>query len=74
MSVRAKFRVTCIESRGTGANAHKTFVLNPVTSGSEENKSFFKWTPSGEIRLATVNPEVQLDLEGEYYVDFTKAG
>lgn len=42
----------------------------PVTYGE-----FFKYTPSGEMRLAIVNEAVGSKLEPgrEYYVDFSEA-
>ena len=76
MSVRAKFKVTRIErSLWRKGVEVQTIVLLPVTSGSEENTQFYEATPSGEIKLGTVNAEAagRFDLEGEYYIDFTKA-
>jgi hypothetical protein len=56
-----------------GAQAEVEFMA--VTDGSEENKRFFKFTPSGTIKLATVNKEAaaQLIPGKQYYVDFTLA-
>ena len=76
MSVRAKFKVTRIErSLWRKGVEVQTIVLLPVTSGSEENAQFYESTPSGEVKLGTVNAEAaaQFELEGEYYIDFTKA-
>lgn len=82
-TVRAKFRVSAIERRiGTvwidgkaQSGEVQTITLNPVTGGSDENKSFFASTPSGEIKLGTVNVEAAqvFQLEHEYYIDFTPA-
>lgn len=49
--------------------------LTPVVSGSEENKSFSLYTPSGEIKLHITNPEALDFFEpaGEYDVEFRKA-
>ena len=72
MVVRAKFRVTGkSEFDGNGFEVK----LSAVTTGSDENKSFFKWTPSAEIRLSTLNVEAaeQYVVGAEYYVDFTRA-
>jgi len=75
--VRAKFKVVRIErSKGwNNINEVQTIVLTPVTGGSRENKAFYAATPSGEIKLATVNAEAakEFDLEAEFYVDFTLA-
>lgn len=76
MSVRAKFKVQRIErSLWRKGVEVQTIILLPVTSGSQENTQFYEATPSGEIKLATVNADAaaQFELEGEYYVDFTKA-
>ena len=72
-SVRAKFRCVSITLSEGGL---KTVTLQPVTSGSDENKEFFKWTPSGQISLGVLNPAAssQFELGAEYLVDFTKAG
>ena len=76
MPVRAKFKVIRIErSLWRKGVEVQTIVFLPVTSGSEENKHFYQATPSGEIKLGTVNADAaaQFELEGEYYIDFTKA-
>lgn len=70
-SVRAKFK--CVEVlKGEAGDRVK---LAPVVGESEENKSFFKWTPSGQIEMGIMNPEASAQfIPGqEYYVDFTVA-
>jgi hypothetical protein len=49
--------------------------FTPVTTGSIENQSFFKYTPYGEIKLGIVNDSVtdKLVVGREYYVDFSEA-
>lgn len=74
MSVVAKFRVTEIgPANGDGSN--HLIRLNPVIDGSEENREFYSYTPGGEIVLSTVNAAAAayFVLEGEYYINFTKA-
>lgn len=70
--VRAKFRV---DNRREFASGKGGVELFPVSSGSEENKQFYSWTPGGRIELVTINPDVVQFFEPgkEYYVDFTKA-
>jgi hypothetical protein len=56
----------------------QTIVLSPVydpTPGSE-NHAFWQASPSGEIRLGTINPQAwqQFRLGKSYYVDFSEAG
>lgn len=77
MNVRAKFTVTEKAQRKYGASGElqTTVKLSPVTSGSDENKEFYHYTPSGSIDLGTINPQVvdSFELGKEYYVDFTPA-
>ena len=69
--VRAKFLVHSVTETADG----KQVRLFPVTSGSAENTSFYKWTPSGSIELGTVNPEAAKHFVPgrQFYVDFTDA-
>lgn len=72
MTVRAKFKVTSITESEGGL---KTANLQPVMGGNDENKEFFKWTPTGSIALGTMNPAAaeQFTPGKEFYVDFTAA-
>lgn len=68
MSVRAKFRCTKKDDQ--------VIKFEPVTSGSKENESFFKYTPGGELRFdGLANPAAAAQFaEGkEYYLDITEA-
>lgn len=71
MTTRAKF--SCVEIKDEYDGSTVRFF--PVTSGSEENRQFFKYTPSGDIRLGVVGSEVsrQFKVGHDYYVDFTDA-
>lgn len=71
-AVRAKFRVETVTYHRDGYASIKLF---PVVSGSEENKRFYKYTPSGSIELSTINLEAagQFLPGHDYYVDFTPA-
>lgn len=53
----------------------RTITMSPVGSNSPENKTFWKYTPSGELKLGTVNPEAwkQFELGQEFYIDFIPA-
>jgi hypothetical protein len=91
MAVRAKFRVQRIElTAGTkrapdvGDVPHylptvlHTIVLAPVYGNgdpSHENTKFWEASPSGEIKLGTINEHAaaQFEMGAEYYIDFTKA-
>jgi hypothetical protein len=53
-------------------------VATPVYGDGDpehENTKFWQYTPSGEIKLGTVNEAAgrYFELGAEYYVDFTKA-
>ena len=72
--VRAKF--FCHEVRDTPEYEQKLITLFAVTSGSEENKSFSKYTPSGNVYLSISYETMASEFfeEGkEYYLDFTEA-
>jgi hypothetical protein len=70
--VRAKFRVISLTKYESGSDEIK---LAPVSSGSEENKMFWKYSPSGSITLSCINSEAtkQFEIGKEYYVDFNVA-
>lgn len=56
----------------------RTIVLSPVFGNGDpehENTKFWQASPSGEIKLGTVNPAAwqAFELGKEYYVDFTPA-
>ena len=72
MAVRAKFKVTTVTPNGEDGG---TVWLNPVVNGSEENESFYRYTPGGNIVLSTINQKAleQFEVGDEFYVDFTKA-
>jgi hypothetical protein len=70
MSVRAKFKC-CSKTELIGGSGRVEFY--PVTNGSDENKTFWKYTPSGKIEMQIDNPEAfkMFEVGKEYYVDFT---
>lgn len=74
MSVRAKFRVVSNESvPGNGNSIALDAVYDPDPNG--ENGQFFRWTPSGQIRMGVVNEAAaaQFEVGKTVYVDFTAA-
>ena len=74
MKVRAKFLCFKVEDQPT--YKQKTVNFYPVTSGSEENKSFAKYTPGGNAQLIISYETQAADFfkEGEeYYLDFVKS-
>lgn len=73
MGVRAKMKCeyTKVASDGFGGEVR----LRPVISGSAENEAFYKYTPGGELVLATVNEAAfaQFEEGKEYYLDISPA-
>ena len=72
--IRAKF--TCQQNTLNHETQTATVILTPVTnSASEENLTFWKYTPAGQIELQITNPEAygQFAVGIDYYVDFTAA-
>jgi hypothetical protein len=59
--------------RGSGENQQIDFRFNPVTGGSDENKKFWKWTPSGELKFSCLNPSVDFEPGKEYYLEISEA-
>ena len=87
MTVRAKFRCTEIkritmkvrDDNGTWIDGEaRSIQLTPVYGNGDpehENTKFYAATPSGSINLHVVNLAAaqEFDLNGDYYVDFTRA-
>jgi len=85
MAVRTKFKVQSITmTEGTRPKQDSTewevcevcsVSLVPVGSGSEENKAFWRATPSGQITIgcATIEAAVAFKIGKEFYVDFIPA-
>lgn len=70
-SLIAKFKVGSVTDFGN--NNHEV-KMTPVVSGSEENKSFSMYTPSGDCRLHITNPNAIgfFSASDECYVVFVK--
>lgn len=67
----AKFKVGSVTDFGNNNHEAK---MTPVVSGSEENKSFSMYTPSGDCRLHITNPAAIgfFNPADEIYVIFVK--
>lgn len=72
MTTRAKFMVT----EKTELKDGYKVKLNPSYSGSDEDKSFWKFTPYGELTMGLVMPETaaQFKVGTFYYIDFNEVG
>lgn len=69
--MRAKFEVQTV----TKSTGQEVVRLTPVISGSEENKSFAKFTPGGSLELYVNNPDAYGFFEPgkAFYLDITPA-
>ena len=74
MTVRAKF--TCQEIRHMFTQSPDAVCaeirLTAVYGEGNENASWSKWTPSGEIKMTITNPAAidKFELGRSYFVDF----
>lgn len=68
---RAKFLCVSKTIQGAGENQQNSFTFTPVTGGSDENKSYWKWTPSGKLEFNCLNPAVDFEPGKEYYLDIS---
>ena len=80
-TIRAKFYCTSVtKSLGGRYNSEGkyesgvlySFKFQAVSSGSDENKSFYASSPSGSIELQSVRDDL-FEIMKEYYLDFTIA-
>jgi hypothetical protein len=74
MNVRAKFE--CVKIEQQPLDHQKLVEFSAVISGSDENKSFSKYTPSGNLKLWISDETLAADffeLNKEYYLDFSKS-
>ncbi len=82
IAMRAKFKINHIDKRYAESNGQETLYMNPVAasqypadgSGSDENNTYAKYSPSGMLSLTIANPALLGKFaEGEtFYLDFTK--
>jgi hypothetical protein len=68
-TIRCKFYCTKKTISGTETEKTNTFDFAPVAGTSEENKRFWKWTPSGALSFQYINPEIDFQVGKEYYLD-----
>lgn len=75
--MRAKFRINYIERKYEG---YEILYMCPVAAskypadGSDENNTYAKFSPSGQMTLTIANPDLigKFNENEEYYLDFTK--
>jgi hypothetical protein len=78
MTVRAKMKayaVTPMHSGNPNEVSAEIRLMAVYEDGNPENRTWSKYTPSGEIRLFITNPEAIAAFEPgkSYYVDFSPA-
>lgn len=73
MNARCKFVCVSKTIRGAGESQNNSFEFGPVTGGSEENKSFWKYTPNGRLEFSCTNPDVDFIPGQEYFLDISPA-
>jgi len=72
MKVRAKFFCTSVTDFGYNKQA----ILQAAVSGSEENKSFSKYTPNGRLEISVDSDAAAGNFfvpKKHYYLDFEEA-
>lgn len=72
MNTRCKFKCTHVEAQGSTNDPQQYARFEAVISGSPENESFFRWTPSGTLSLGTVRSG-QFEAGKEYFIDISPA-
>ena len=73
MTVRAKFQCNSIQKSPDNSTA--VVHLMAVTSGSLENETWSKYTPSGQLQMVISNPAAfeQFEQGKEYFIDIHHA-
>jgi len=79
-AMRAKFRISHIDQQNL-QHGQETLYMHPVAAskypadGSDENNTYAKFSPSGQLQLTIQNPALigNFAVNEEYYLDFTKA-
>jgi hypothetical protein len=68
--MRTKFQLWEV-TRNAGFDG-VNLIFRAINYGCEENKSFSRYTPSGEIKLCVTNPSIANTFEvgQEYFIDF----
>ena len=71
MTTRCKF--VC-DAKTETLNGYQS-EMRPVTSGSPENESFFRFTPHGDLKIGLVSAETARTFEvgKHYYLDISSA-
>ncbi|MEH1300974.1 hypothetical protein V7I42_08210 [Raoultella ornithinolytica] len=73
MSVRAKIQCNSIQKSPDNTSA--VVNLSAVTTGSADNETWSKYTPSGQLQMVISNPAAfeQFEQGKEYFIDIHSA-
>lgn len=73
MTLRAKFQCSSINKSPDDSSA--VVHLSAVTTGSADNETWSKYTPSGQLQMTISNPAAaeQFEQGKEYFIDITPA-
>jgi len=73
--VRAKFKCERVEKGFSGDDPYVSVHFGAVIDDGPENKSWSKWTPSGQLQMTISNPNlIDHFVPGkEYFLDITEA-
>ncbi|WP_404653372.1 hypothetical protein [Raoultella terrigena] len=73
MTVRAKFQCNSINKSPDNSTAVVNMMA--VTTGSAENETWSKYTPSGQLQMVISNPAAaeQFEQGKEYFIDIAPA-
>ena len=79
MKVIAKFRCNSIELYSNEPGGNRRVKLTPAypnKDATEEDKAFWKYTPSGSLEMTIDNPPAAdlFEIGGYYYLTFERAG
>lgn len=71
-TTRLKMHVTSVKSNRLQDGGYDSDEIRLTAVYGDANKSWSKWTPSGQLTFTVTNPEVRI-LPGKYYfVDLTE--
>lgn len=75
VATQAKFRCNKVEDYGQSKKVSLSAVCPDTMGDTEENKSFSKFTPWGELNMVVDNPRAAVVFEegAVYYVDISRA-
>lgn len=75
MGVRAKFVCRSVD-KAEGHSPSEIVRFEAVTADTDENKTWSKYTPWGELRMSITNPAAfgQFAIGQEIFVDLNPAG